>query len=229
MTATEMSLAFDRLYDNIMSNQAPGLNEYEKSCFLSEAQEALVSTLCEQYETVEGMRDTLAPLLKTVTVQGSILEDGAITEYSYLFELPTDIWYKCWEGAVLSDAELYCRGSHRRSVEVVPCRHNDLARTVASPFRGPNERRVLRVDCGDGLVELISKYEVDSYTLRYVSKPSPIIIESLSSTELTINGETDQKDCVLPEKLHMSIVEAAVLKAKAVWSQVGIGNEENEG
>ena len=38
MTTQEFSNEFDILYNNIMSNSAPGLNEYEKSIFLTQAQ-----------------------------------------------------------------------------------------------------------------------------------------------------------------------------------------------
>ena len=38
MTTQEFSNEFDVLYNNIMSNQAPGLDEYEKSVFLTKAQ-----------------------------------------------------------------------------------------------------------------------------------------------------------------------------------------------
>lgn len=42
MSITEFSDEFDLLYNNINSNQAPGLNEYEKSVFLTKAQEELI-------------------------------------------------------------------------------------------------------------------------------------------------------------------------------------------
>lgn len=42
MTTTEFSNEFDILYNNISSNQAPGLDEYEKSVFLTKAQDELV-------------------------------------------------------------------------------------------------------------------------------------------------------------------------------------------
>ena len=38
MTLSEFSKEFDILYNNIMSNQAPGLSEWEKSVFLTNAQ-----------------------------------------------------------------------------------------------------------------------------------------------------------------------------------------------
>ena len=37
-----MSSVFDALWNNIASNQAPGLNEYEKSLFLTKAQYEIV-------------------------------------------------------------------------------------------------------------------------------------------------------------------------------------------
>lgn len=42
MTAEEFSDQFDVLYNNITSNQAPGLNEYEKSVVLTKAQNEIV-------------------------------------------------------------------------------------------------------------------------------------------------------------------------------------------
>lgn len=42
MTITEFSDQFDVLYNNITSNQAPGLNEYEKSVFLTKAEKEVV-------------------------------------------------------------------------------------------------------------------------------------------------------------------------------------------
>lgn len=42
MTNLELSNEFDVLYNNITSNQAPGLDEYEKSVFLTKAQDEIV-------------------------------------------------------------------------------------------------------------------------------------------------------------------------------------------
>jgi hypothetical protein len=42
MDSTEFSNQFDLLYNNITSNQAPGLSEYEKSVFLTKAQDEIV-------------------------------------------------------------------------------------------------------------------------------------------------------------------------------------------
>lgn len=44
MTLTEFSNEFDVLYNNITSNQAPGLDEYEKSVFLTKAQDEILKS-----------------------------------------------------------------------------------------------------------------------------------------------------------------------------------------
>lgn len=44
MTNTEFSNEFDVLYNSITSNQAPGLDEYEKSVFLTKAQDEIVKS-----------------------------------------------------------------------------------------------------------------------------------------------------------------------------------------
>lgn len=239
MTATEMSLAFDRFYDNIMSNQAPGLNEYEKSCFLTDAQDALVLELysgSNRYPGFEGselMRAALAPLVKTATVTGDVIVGKEITSKSYVYVLPDDCWCKVAEMATLSDADLYCNGSHTRSVMVIPTTHDTFMLTMDNPFRGPNERRVLRLDVSENMVELISKYDVASYTVRYLSRPSPIITVDLGEEDedgaysgLTVNGEYKQSDCILPDMLHNNIVQQAAMLAKSVWAANGV--EETE-
>ena len=42
MTKEEFSNEFDVLYNNVTSNQAPGLDEYEKSVFLTKAQDEIL-------------------------------------------------------------------------------------------------------------------------------------------------------------------------------------------
>ena len=55
MTITEFSDQFDVLYNNITSNQAPGLNEYEKSLFLTKAEKESV----KNYFTADSKGNTI--------------------------------------------------------------------------------------------------------------------------------------------------------------------------
>ena len=72
MTLDELSIQFDLLYNNISSNQAPGLTEYEKSVFLTQAQEAVILDLYkgvtgDSFETTEEVTRYLSSLVKSYT------------------------------------------------------------------------------------------------------------------------------------------------------------------
>ena len=95
MTLQEFSTEFDLLYDNISSNQAPGLTEYEKSVFLTQAQEALVldlykGTAGDSFETTEEVTRYLSSLVTskedlTITTK----DKQSIVDISSL----TDLWF----------------------------------------------------------------------------------------------------------------------------------------
>lgn len=223
MEVQEFSLEFDLLYNNIFSDKAPGLNEYEKSLFLTEAQEAVVLSLYNGnaelgngFESTESVREYLSPLVRNVTLKTDVYGCGMDTR-SVFFEVPEDVWFKTGEKAVISDSSLECNGCDKREVDVVPVTQDALYKTKNSPFRGPNNRRVLRLDSGPYTVELISNYPISSYTLRYLAKPDPIILDNLTDG-LSINGKTNAQTCKLNPVLHRTILLKAVELAKAVWA-----------
>lgn len=220
MTTQEFSLEFDLMYNNIMSNQAPGLSEYEKSLFLTQAQEALVldiysGKLGSSFESTEEVTDYLSPLVKQVTYTSKV-EGKGLDSRSVFFNIDTDIWFKTGEKAIIKDNSLKCGNSTEREVDVVPVTQDTLYRTKNSPFRGPNERRILRLDCEANKVELISKYPIESYTIRYLSKPEPIILDNLPEG-LTINDISTPQTCKLSSAIHRAILIRAVSIAKSVW------------
>lgn len=220
MTTQEFSLEFDLMYNNIMSNQAPGLSEYEKSLFLTQAQEALVldiysGKLGSSFESTEEVTDYLSPLVKQATYTTKV-EGKRLDSRSVFFNIDTDIWFKTGEKAIIKDDSLKCGNSIEREVDVVPVTQDTLYRTKNSPFRGPNERRILRLDCEANKVELISKYPIESYTIRYLSKPEPIILDNLPEG-LTINDISTPQTCKLSSAIHRAILIRAVSIAKSVW------------
>lgn len=220
MTTQEFSLEFDLMYNNISSNQAPGLSEYEKSLFLTQAQEALVldiysGKLGSSFESTEEVTDYLSPLVKQATYTTKV-EGKGLDSRSVFFNIDTDIWFKTGEKAVIKDDSLKCGNSTEREVDVVPVTQDTLYRTKNSPFRGPNERRILRLDCEANKVELISKYPIESYTIRYLSKPEPIILDDLPEG-LTINDISTPQTCKLSSAIHRAILIRAVSIAKSVW------------
>ena len=229
MTCEEFSLEFDLLYNNIMSNKAPGLSEYEKSLFLTQAQESIVLDIYsgkygDSFERTEETTSYLNQLLKQRTYDSGEFTEGNKLDTRSIFEtLPEDIWFKTGETAYIIDDSYKCNVDGLREVMVFPVTQDTLVRTKRSPFRGPNERRILRLDSGKNQVELISNYEIHSYTVRYLSRPDPIILKELPQG-LTIGGKSSPQTCLLNTAIHKAILSKAVLIAKSSWE-----SENNKG
>ena len=60
-------------------------------------------------------------------------------------------------------------------------------------------------------MELISKYDIDSYMIKYLSKPAPIILEDLGTLE--IDGQSTPQEFNLHPTLYRVILDRAVLMA----------------
>ena len=213
MTNSEFLIEFDILYNNISSNKAPGLNEYEKSVFLTKAQEQIVTelysgrnTTYNSFEETEEQRRYLNTLVETKvcnkhknTIQNPF---ETVTNNSTLFDLPNDVLFITYESARIDAKE----------VDVYPVSQDELSKILKNPFRGPSNNRVLRLDIGDNIVELISIDDISSYKIRYIRKPNPIILTKLE-VGLSINGKSEGSECELDSSLHRTILDRAVALA----------------
>ena len=221
MTPQEFSNEFDILYNNIMSNQAPGLDEYEKSIFLTTAQEDLLlelyngkNPLGDSFEKTEEIRRYLSDLVKTYTTTDKVEKDAGLSKHSVFFKLPEDLWFITYESVNLEDAKLKCLDNS--DVLVVPITQDDYHRIKGNPFRKAKDNRVLRLDLDSNLVELISEYNISKYFIRYLSKPTPIILIDLPDG-LTINNISNETNCKLNPLLHRFIVKRAVELASVAY------------
>ena len=222
-TTTEWRTEFNLLYNNILSNQAPGLNDYEISSVLTAAEEEVVITLysgrrLSPFESTEELTQYLSKLVKQATLtQEADLSNMKICAKSHLYLLPDDLWFKTYEGVTVIDDSLACNGSNTRDLIVTPVTQDEFERTYNNPFKGQGKRRVLSLTPADGVVEIVTDYDIVKYVVRYMRRPKPIIISDLYDTGLSINGETDEQPCELHEALHRVILERAVQMARGIW------------
>ena len=87
MTNTEFSNEFDILYNSITSNQAPGLDEYEKSVFLTKAQDEIIKAYFnpksnktqEGFDGSEKRQIDFSMLIKNVNYVPIIIKSENIT------------------------------------------------------------------------------------------------------------------------------------------------------
>ena len=220
MTTQEFSNEFDILYNNIMSNSAPGLNEYEKSVFLTLAQEAFVLDVYNgkynenSFESTEEVSDYINTLVRQAQITDST-EGNGISKKSVFYQLPNDLWFITYESVILRDDALNCKNG--QEVIVKPITQDKYYSISKNPFRGANDRRVLRL-LSNNKAELISKYRIESYLIRYLSKPEPIILADLSSYGVTINDKTEVTECKLNPAVHRILLNRAVQLAKSIWT-----------
>lgn len=227
MTTSEFSNEFDILYNNISSNQAPGLTEYEKSVFLTNAQDALVlelitgkNPLGDSFEKTEELREYLTSVIRTEELQPSN-ESFKIVSNSKLYESPEDLWFIIYESVSLKDDKLICKPSE--VIEVIPVTHDEFSRIYKNPFRRPKENKILRLNVSN-TIELVSKYNIEKYTIRYIPVLDPIILSDISSEGLTIKGKNKKTECTLNPALHEAILGRAVQLAKTSMGLLGPGN-----
>ena len=230
MTNKEFSDGFSTLLNSFGVTPNITLDEYEKSTFLTNAQEQLIIDIYsgrniiygKSFEQTEEIRRYLSNLVETYETSTKVTGKLGLSKDSVFFEIPQDTWFITYEVAFLKDIRLGCLDGIEASV--VPLPQDDLYRAKDNPFRGPSKDRVLRLDIKSDLAELISKYNVDKYLMRYISQPTPIILVDLPDG-LSINGVSTESECELNPVVHRAILERAVQLAIISKTQL-TGNKE---
>ena len=237
MTTEEFSDAFDTLVNSAANVDGFGsidstlkFDEYEKSYFLTKAQEEVVRELYtgknrfrESFEKTEELRRLLNNLIVThkQPLSEENYNDLALTDKSYLVPIFDDVMYIIYEAVRLKDDSLGCYSG--TVINVQPITHDEYNKIKDNPFRGPTRYKALRLDTNDNqpinCVEIISKYACDEYIVRYLKKLNPIILVNLDDSNVSIDGETKKHDCELNSILHEYILERAVdmaLRTKSI-------------
>lgn len=228
MTTQELSNEFDVLYNNIMSNAAPGLNEYEKSIFLTKAQNEILKNYFnpkgnkyqEGFDANQKRQIDFSTLIKAVEpvefVGSSYVK---FDDRSKLYQMPADILF------VLNETAMNTVGSAQRLITIVPINFDEYSRLLSKPYKQPLKNQGWRLFQSTGNVNFISEVIVKSnstiakYKVRYVRRPKPIILADLSDefSDVSIEGLTAVTECELDPILHSEILQRAVELAKAAY------------
>ena len=227
MNVQEFSNTFDTLLQPYITKDVNGnqnnlaFDEYEKSIFLTKAQEQIILELYQELEQSEEVRKYLSNLIKTDNYAPVGEQDETLINNnfkSYKVEISNNILFMIYEQCTLSD-ENNC--INNKIVSVVPTIHDDLDKVLKNPFKSPNSRKVIRLDF-DNKIELISKYNISNYKVRYLKKPNPIILVALEDNLSINNGDTKVSNGETNPILHERIVQRAV--QLAVQSKVKSNN-----
>ena len=342
MTTEEFEYGFDVLYNNVSSNQAPGLTSYEKSVFLTKAQDEIVKAYFSPYlnkvqqgfDGNERRQIDFSKLMRTIegtSVTPSIsIHPGSNTGY---YALPNDILL------YINEILRVTRGTGVTQLTVVPLSYTEYNTLMSKPYKRPLKNQAWRlitngaansytyvdyekiastlaqlndgdvntanvnkiynaingveltvlgatlrevignvwgrvfttkgifennedidsqdlldvsliedelnelvkgstVASSDTVVEIIPGPHdvINSYVVRYISRPTPIVLEDFTNEGVSINGVQTPQTCALDPILHEEILQRAVELAKAAYtgdltSQLALGqaSETNMG
>lgn len=229
MTTQEFSNEFDVLYNNIMSNQAPGLDEYEKSVFLTKAQSEILKNYFNpkgnKYgqgfdESAKRQIDfstliTVAKPSQQTSVEGYVKFD----DRSMLYKMPKDILF------MLNETGISTVDGVKRLISIIPMDYEEYARLMSKPWKQPLKNQGWRLFQSTGGVDFISevviKYDstLTDYKIRYVRRPKPIILANLVDeySNVSIEGIKTITECELDPILHPEILQRAVELAKSAY------------
>ena len=232
MTVEEMDDMFEVLYNNITSNQAPGLNAYEKSVFLTKAQDEIVKNYfnpkSKGNNTQEGFDDSQKRQVDFSMLTTVMTED---TDFSSpLFDmrdntksvsLPEKLMM-----AINETVEVTRGGKKKLLLQVIPIKFDEYTRLMSKPFKRPLKYqawRLINSDTANKADIVVGPSDtLTRYTIRYIRRPLPIIISDLDG--LTIEGKGSKTECELDPILHEEILQRAVELAKAAWTSTGQDN-----
>ena len=214
-----------------MSNQAPGLDEYEKSVFLTKAQLEILKNYFNPKGNKYGQgfdenakRQIDFSTLITVAKPSLYTPTDDYVKFddrSQLYKMPSDILLVLNETGINT-----VENGVKRLISIVPINYEEYARLMSKPWKQPLKNQGWRLFQSAGKVDFISevviKYNstLTDYKIRYVKRPKPIILANLADeySKVSIEGLNTVTDCELDPILHPEILQRAVELAKSAYT-----------
>lgn len=233
MINQEFSDQFDVLYNNITSNQAPGLDEYEKSVFLTKAQDEILKAYFnpilnksqEGFDGNEKRQIDFSMIMRTKTYSSFTAAMFDNRSNSKRVALDKDIMM------VINEFADVTRGDKTVRLTVIPVDYREYSRLMSKPYKRPLQYQAWRILDNSNSVnnaELVigPNDTLTKYSIRYVKRPKAIILSNLDGVSL--DGVSEKQECELDSILHPEILQRAVELAKAAYtgdlqSQIALG------
>ena len=221
MTTEEFSNTFDTLLNSYASQAQFGeqaskqeivLDEYEKSVLLTQAQDIVVKQFFQRTSVNEGFDDSTrrqVDFSNLITVASPTVssETTHFDARGKMYKMPDDLLFMLNEVLTVGN----------KNYIVVPINYKEYDRQMSKPYAQPLKKQAWRLFQGDDvdvLSEVIPIVGINlsnaTYKIRYVRRPSPIIVADLTATGLDVDGETQVSQCEVNPILHMDILNKAV-------------------
>ena len=241
MTTQEFSNMLDTLLNSYNTEAMFGetaskadivLDEYEKSVLLTQAQDLIIKSYFDRTLNYQGQgfddstrrQIDFSTLIKVSTATKA--EDGTpFDSRGKLYIMPERV-------LLILNEKVTING---RDYVVVPINYREYDRQMSKAFTQPLKKQCWRLfqnnSDTDFLAEIIpyKGSEITKYTIRYIQRPTPIVLADLSADGLDIDGVSTVTECTLNPILHMDILNKAVelaITARGSYSDAIRRNEE---
>lgn len=211
MTIVEFSNEFDVLYNNITSNQAPGLDEYEKSVFLTQAQEDIVrcyfdpksNKVQEGFDGSQKRQYDFSSLIKTTELK-NVTDIMEYEKNNTNFNLPSlfdvkSVSFLSPNNLFLTINESIIDTKTNERFLVNPITYNEYFRLKTKPYGMPLKRQAWRLITNDANRLARTGYYVDTKNLSKVwftsisTKPVTMVVNYSTSEQPPVVKEDDDK------------------------------------
>ena len=235
MTTSEFSNAFDTLLSSYNTRAEFGegaskreivLDEYEKSVFLTQAQDIVIKAYFDSSTNSQGQGIddstrrqvdfssliTVASPSKMEAEEGQTLQ--SFDDRGILYKLPSNILIMLNEKVKAGN----------RNYVVIPINYAEYDRLMSKAYGQPLKKQCWRLFQNVSGIDITSEIiptegvEVSDYKIRYIRRPRPIILTNLSlehQESLEIDGISSVTECELNPIVHMDILNKAVELALA--------------
>lgn len=248
----EFSQRFNLYFNNLASNAAPEIDEYEKSLLLTRAQREIIKNRLRKggNKYQEGVDDSKERFWNFSTLIAEISHSDYITDNPWWFN-PNTLGnantnkYEDFMAILNERIDGYKKiSAHPAKYEKVstlvvkPISYEEYDRLQQKPFKYPKRGAAWSFlhynNDGDPAIYIITnpadKFDAIKYRVRGVLNPTPIITVDLhevyGDSNLNIEGEYTPSCGSLPESMYDEVIQRAVELAKASYSSDQSGQAE---
>lgn len=232
----EFSDQFDIIYNNISSNQVPGIDEYEKSVFLTKAQEQIIKAYFEPgtNKLQAGFDGTYRREIDFSMIMGSYSVTGKNRFTEPIFDTRSNSKSIDMPGDALMLLNEVVTVTRNKSTDdinlvVLPIHFEEYNRMMNKPFHRPVKNQAWRVIAGESQFKadlVVGPSDViKGYKVRYIKRPEPIILVDLANDGLSIQGNSSPSSCKLDPILHSEIIQRGAELAWASYKEPSLSNQ----
>ena len=223
MTCDEFSREFDIRFNYVNSNLAYSVNEYEKSVYLTRAQEQILDNYFDPSRNSSGAGFDDTP--KREVDFSSVIRPFSSTSDSNSLYPPYNYNAKTFVvvGDILKilDGTFEYRTSSDRLVltSVRPLDFKSYSILMAKPHKDPPSgiswRQIRsRTNAGGIVLEVIHSGSLQNalgykFSCRYLERPTPIVVDTLPAG-FSVNGVSVKTECSLPPEIHDEVLNRAI-------------------